>query len=142
MFNIKTCDLKWLEARVKARHHNPLAKWLVQRSPEQKAEAEAAGWTANRIVEEAFFVVTGWTTVPKALMKALRNCPELNSMLVWRKLREMEITAVNSGMSQQEEFILNKWVEFGKFIQYRRPNDTETLSSIRKETLVWEVMTR
>ena len=139
MFKVSSCNLQWLETRIKNCHHNPLARYLTQRSPEQKTEAEAAGWTTNRIVEEAFFTTTVWTSVPKAMRRVLLKCDDLDSMVVWRKLQEMSSPQVSSG---QEQFILESWSKFAKFLRYRRPLDVETIALVDKEILVWEVMIR
>lgn len=69
-------DLEWVRDRVKFGHHQVLTRYLRHRTPEQKAEAEAAGLTVERILRTAFLVENGHTAVPQAAIKVYRNLPD------------------------------------------------------------------
>lgn len=84
----KVGSIDWILSRMKLGHHAVLAKYLVQRTPQQAEEADAVGYTANEIIRCAFKVKNGGTTVPQDAMKVMRNVPGVDPRLVAKLVME------------------------------------------------------
>jgi hypothetical protein len=69
-------NIKWLAARVALQHHQAVTDQLLRMTPEQRAEADAAGLSVNECLRRAFDTKNGAVTVPQCAMKVLRNIPD------------------------------------------------------------------
>jgi len=65
--------LDWVRDRVRMGHHKALTSYIARRTASQKAEADAAGVTADLIVRDGFLVKNGMVTVPRAAISAFRH---------------------------------------------------------------------
>ncbi len=66
-------NVNWVQERVNQGHHQALTKYLMGRTPGQKALADAEGLTTAEIMSQAFLVKNGHTTVPQCAIKLLRH---------------------------------------------------------------------